>query len=100
MTTDPSPGPLHAVPLEGIGQLPALLEPAGRRAAREGAATYDKTQRRAHYREVDQILFDDAPCPIQYHRARARRGIVEGAGDGIKGSPAARPAADLARQVT
>ncbi len=33
-------------------------------------ATYDKAQRRAFYREVDHILFDDAPCPIPYHRAR------------------------------
>jgi len=32
--------------------------------------TYDRNQRRTYYREVDQILADEAPCPIPYHRAR------------------------------
>ena len=70
MTTDPSPAlytPYHS---KGSANYLRYSNPRVDELLEKALATYDKTQRRAHYREVDQILFDDAPCPIQYHRAR------------------------------
>jgi peptide/nickel transport system substrate-binding protein len=70
MSPDPSPAlytPYHS---KGSGNYLKYSNARVDELLEKAITTYDRTQRRAYYREVDQILADEAPCPIPYHRAR------------------------------
>ena len=69
-TADPSPAlwtPYHS---KGSANYLKYENPKVDELLDKALLTYDKAQRRTFYREVDQILADDAPCIIPLHRAR------------------------------
>ena len=69
-TLDPSPAlytPYHS---KGSGNYLKYANPRVDQLLEQAISTYDRAKRRTYYREVDQILAEDAPCIIPYHRAR------------------------------
>jgi ABC-type transport system substrate-binding protein len=70
MTADPSPALLTPYRTGGSGNYLQYSNPQLDDLLDKAVATYDRTQRRTMYRQIDQILADDAPCIIPYHRAR------------------------------
>lgn len=69
-TADPSQSLWTPYHTKGSGNYLQYSNPRVDELLDKAIETYDKTQRRAFYREIDQILTDDAPCLIPYHRAR------------------------------
>ncbi len=69
-TADPSPALYTPYHTKGSGNYLKYSNPRVDELLEKAIATYDRNARRTYYREVDQILADDAPCPIPYHRAR------------------------------
>jgi peptide/nickel transport system substrate-binding protein len=69
-TADPSPALYTPYHTKGSGNYLKYSNPRVDELLEKAIGTYDKNLRRTYYREVDQILADDAPCPIPYHRAR------------------------------
>lgn len=69
-TTDPSPALYTPYHTKGSGNYLKYSNPRVDELLEKAIATYDRAQRRTIYREVDQILAEDAPCIIPYHRAR------------------------------
>ena len=70
MSPDPSPALFTPYHSKGSGNYLKYSNARVDELLEKAIATYDRNQRRAYYREVDQILADEAPCPIPYHRAR------------------------------
>lgn len=79
-TPDPSPALYTPYFSTGSGNYLKYSNPQVDDLLTKAIGTYDRTQRRAFYRQVDQILADDAPCPIPYHRAR-----IDAASTKVKG---------------
>lgn len=69
-TPDPSPALYTPYYSTGSGNYLKYSNPQVDGLLDKAVSTYDRAQRRTYYRQVDQILADDAPCPIPYHRAR------------------------------
>jgi len=69
-TADPSPALITPYHTKGTTNYLKYSNPKVDELLDKAALLVDKDQRRAIYREVDQILADDAPCLIPYHRAR------------------------------
>lgn len=70
MTADPSPALVTPYRTGGSGNYLKYSNPQLDDLLDKAVATYDRTQRRTLYRQIDQMLADDAPCIIPYHRAR------------------------------
>jgi peptide/nickel transport system substrate-binding protein len=69
-TADPSPALWTPYHTQGSANYLKYSNPRVDELLDKALLTYDKAQRRTFYREVDQILAEDAPCIIPYHRAR------------------------------
>jgi peptide/nickel transport system substrate-binding protein len=69
-TADPSPALITPYHTKGTTNYLKYSNPKVDEMLEKAALLVDKEQRRAIYREVDQILAEDAPCIIPYHRAR------------------------------
>jgi peptide/nickel transport system substrate-binding protein len=69
-TLDPSPALYTPYHTNGSGNYLGYSNERVDELLEQAIATYDTELRRTLYREVDQILAEEAPCPIPYHRAR------------------------------